>query len=117
MTATLVLNAVLGSWAGAVGSAQRLSNGNYAFTLGINGPEPPRPPAHLIEVTPDGTKVFDLQVNKTEYRSYRARTLYERIDDALAGAPQKVERVVLNDGSAQRSMVNRITVTFGGATI
>jgi hypothetical protein len=35
----------------------------------------------------------------------------------LAGAPQRVESVVLNDGSAQRSMVNRITVTFGGAAI
>ena len=60
-----------------LGAAQRLSNGNYSFTLGINGPEPPRPPAHLVEVTPDGTKVYDLQVNKTEYRSYRMRTLYE----------------------------------------
>jgi arylsulfate sulfotransferase len=117
MTATPVLNADLGSWAGAVGSAQRLSNGNYAFTLGINGPEPPRPPAHLIEVAPDGTKVFDLMVNKTEYRSYRVRTLYEGIDDAVAGAPQQVESVIVNDGSAQRSMVNQITVTFDGAAI
>src|SRR5205823_14969406 len=45
------------------------------------------------------------------------RTLYEGVDDALAGAPQKVESVVLNDGSAQRSMVNSITVTFAGAAI
>jgi hypothetical protein len=29
----------------------------------------------------------------------------------------KVESVVVNDGSAQRSMVNRITVTFGGAAV
>ncbi|HJZ58240.1 MAG TPA: aryl-sulfate sulfotransferase, partial [Gemmataceae bacterium] len=117
MRATPVLNTDLGTYAGAVGAAQRLSNGNYAFTLGINGPEPPRPPAHLVEVTPEGTKVFDILVNKTEYRSYRVRTLYERIDDALAGAPGKVESVVINDGSTQRSMVNRITVTFDGATI
>jgi hypothetical protein len=117
MTATPVLNADLGTYAGAVGAAQRLSNGNYAFTLGINGPEPPRPPAHLVEVTPDGTKVFDILVNKTEYRSYRVRTLYEGIDDALAGNPQKVESVVVNDGSVQRSMVSSITVTFDGAAI
>ena len=45
------------------------------------------------------------------------RTLYEGIDDALAGAPRKVESVVLNDGSAQRSMVNSLTVTFGGAAV
>jgi hypothetical protein len=117
MTATLVLNADLGTYAGAVGAAQRLSNGNYAFTLGINGPEPPRPPAHLIEVTPDGTRVLDLQVNRTEYRSYRMRTLYEGVSDSLAGSPPTVESVVLNDGSAQRSMVNRITVTFSGPVI
>jgi hypothetical protein len=117
MTATPVLNADLGKYAGAVGAAQRLSNGNYAFTLGINGPEPPRPPAHLFEVTADGTKVYDLEVNKTEYRSYRMRTLYEGVSDALAGAPQQVESVVVNDGSAQRSMVNRLTVTFDGAAI
>ena len=117
MAATPLLNADLGSYAGAVGAAQRLSNGNYAFTLGINGPEPPRPPAHLVEVTSDGTKVYDLQVNKTEYRSYRTRTLYEGTGDVLAGAPRTVESVVVNDGSAQRSMVNQITVTFDGAAI
>jgi hypothetical protein len=78
---------------------------------------PPRPPAHLVELTPDGTKVFDLEVNKTEYRSYRMRTLYERIDDALAGAPRTVASVVVNDGSAQRSMVTSLTVTFGGAVV
>ena len=117
MTATLVVNADLGSYAGALGAAQRLSNGNYSFTLGTDGPEPVKPPAHTVEVTANGTKVYDLQVNKPEYRSYRTRTLYEGTDDVLAGAPQKVESVVLNDGSAQRSMVNRITVTFGGAAI
>ncbi|MBI3465897.1 MAG: hypothetical protein HY000_23010, partial [Planctomycetes bacterium] len=79
--------------------------------------EPPAPPAHTVEVTPDGAKVYDLAVNKAEYRSFRVRTLYEGSDDVLAGAPQQVESVVLNDGSAQRSMVNSITVTFGGTAI
>src|SRR5262249_18063532 len=51
------------------------------------------------------------------YRSYRTRTLYQCIDDVLAGDPQKVESVVINDGSAQRSMVNSLTVTFGDAAI
>src|SRR5947208_5415511 len=117
MTATLGVNADLGSYSGALGAAERLSNGNYSFTLGANGPEPPIPPAHTVEVSPDGTKVYDLKVNKPEYRSYRMRTLYEGVDDALAGAPQKVDSVILNDGAAQRSMVNRITVTFNGAAI
>src|SRR5437870_8856937 len=115
MTATLVVNADLGSYSGALGAAERLSNGDYSFTLGTNGPEPLLPPAHTIEVSPDGTKVYDLKVNKPEYRAYRMRTLYEGVDDALAGPPQKVESVVLNDGSAQRSMVNSLTVTFSGA--
>jgi hypothetical protein len=68
-------------------------------------------------VAPDGTRLFDLQVNKTEYRSYRVRTLYEGAGDALAGNPRTVESVVLNDGSAQRSMVSSLTVTFSGAAI
>jgi hypothetical protein len=117
MTATVVLNADLGRYAGAVGAAQRLSNGNYYFNLGITGPEPPRPPARLIEVNPDGTKVYELESGRTEYRSYRMRTLYEGVSDALAGAPRTVESVVVNDGAAQRSMINQITVTFRGALV
>jgi hypothetical protein len=115
MTATLVVNADLGRYAAALGAAQRLANGNYSFTLGTDGPEPVKPPAHIVEVRPDGTTVYDLMANRLEYRSYRLRTLYEGTDDALAGAPMRVESVVVNDGSAQRSMVNSITVTFGGA--
>lgn len=118
MTATLVVNADLGSYSGALGAAERLSNGDYSFTLGTNGPEPVRPPAHTVEVRPDGTKVYDLvESSGPEYRSYRMRTLYAGIDDVLAGAPEKVASVVLNDGSAQRSMVNSLTVTFNGAAI
>jgi hypothetical protein len=117
MTATLVVNADLGSYSGALGSAERLSNGDYSFTLGTNGPEPPRPPAHTVEVTPNGAKVYDLMANTPEYRTFRVRTLYEGLDDALAGTPQKVESVVLNDGAAQRSMVNSLAVTLNGAAI
>src|SRR5205823_3193352 len=57
------------------------------------------------------------RANTPEYRTFRMRTLYEGIGDALAGAPQTVESVVLNDGSAQRSMVNSLTITFSGAAI
>ncbi len=117
MTATLVVNTDLGSYSGALGAAERLSNGDYSFTLGTNGPEPIRAPAHTVEVSPDGTKVYDLIANAPEYRTFRVRTLYEGVDDALAGAPQKVESVVVNDGSAQRSMIDSITVNFDGAAI
>jgi hypothetical protein len=116
MTATPVLNADLGNYSYRLGAAQRLSNGNYSFTSGSQG-QLPNEFGETIEVRPDGTKAYVLKLAGDEYRSYRLRTLYEGIDDALAGAPRKVESVVLNDGSAQRSMVNRITVTFGGVAV
>jgi hypothetical protein len=115
MMATLVVNADLGSYSGALGAAERLSNGNYSFTLGTNGPEPVKPPAHTVEVTPDGTLVYDLVANRPEYRSFRVRTLYEGVDDALAGAPQTVESV-LNDGAAQRPMIISLTGATGSFT-
>jgi hypothetical protein len=118
MTATLVLNADLGNYSDRVGSAQRLSNGNYFFTSGRQG-GPPAVFGQSIEVRPDGTQAYVLQVDniKSLFRSFRARTLYEGTDDLLAGAPRRVESVVLNDGSPQRSMITRITVTFNGAVV
>jgi arylsulfate sulfotransferase len=117
MTATPVLNADLGNYSGRLGSAQRLSNGNYSFLSGAVGFPPPSQIGQTIEVLPDGTKSYVLKFASPEYRSYRLRTLYEGIDDALAGDARKVESVVVNDGSAQRSMVNSITVTFGGSVV
>src|SRR5262249_32379207 len=120
-TATPMLNADLGDYSDRFGSAQRLSNGNYWFTSGAQGPGlPPSQFGRTIEVLPDGTKTYVLEtdhVGVLVYRSYRTRALYEGTDDALAGAPRKVESVVVNDGSAQRSMVNSVTVTFGGAAV
>jgi hypothetical protein len=116
MTATSVLNADLGSYSFRLGSAQRLSNGNYAFLSGSQGPVP-NDIAQSIELRADGTPSYILRFAGPEYRSFRMRTLYEGIDDTLAGAPRKVESVVINDGSAQRSMVNSITVTFDGPAV
>src|SRR5262249_55138567 len=78
---------------------------------------PPRDTARSIEVRPDGTTVYVLKFASPEYRSFRVRTLYERIDDALAGAPQKGESIVINDGSAQRPPGNQNTVTLRGAAV
>jgi hypothetical protein len=118
MIATPVLNVDLGSYSFRLGSAQRLSNGSYSFVSGSQGPGPPPTQfGQTIEVLPDGTPSYVLQFASAEYRSYRVRTLYEGTSDALAGAPEKVESVVINDGSAQRSMVNSITITFGGTAI
>jgi hypothetical protein len=83
MTATLVFNADLGNYSPAVGAAQRLSNGNYSFTSGWQG-QPPKLFAQTIEVRPDGSKTYVLQMNRTEFRSYWMSTLYEGVSDQLA---------------------------------
>jgi arylsulfate sulfotransferase len=83
MTATLVYNADLGNYSSALGAAQRLSNGNYSFTSGFQG-APPNIFGQSIEVRPDGSKVYVLQVARTLYRSFRVRTLYEGTGDSLS---------------------------------
>ena len=118
MTATPVLNVDLGDYSFRLGGAQRLSNGNYQFMSGSQGSAPPPLQlAQTIEVRPDGTPVYVLEFARPEYRSFRVRTLYEGTGDSLAGAPLKVESVSVNDGSAQRSMVNSITVTISGDAV
>ncbi|SRR5579883_2363629 len=75
MTATLVVNADLGNYSSALGSAQVLPNGNLDFTSGLLG----APPfvGQSIEVSPDGTVNYVLQYNSgLEYRSYFMSTLY-----------------------------------------
>jgi arylsulfate sulfotransferase len=85
MTATLVLNVDLGNYSMALGSAQRLSNGNYVFTSGFQG-QAPNIFGQSIEVRPDGSTAYVLEVNRMEYRALRVRTLYEGVSDQLAGA-------------------------------
>src|SRR5882724_800121 len=63
MTATLVVNADLGSYSSALGAAERLSNGNYSFTSGRPG-QAPNLFGQSIEVSPDGNKGYVLQANK-----------------------------------------------------
>ena len=75
MTATLVVNADVGNYSEFLGSAELLSNGNLAFTSGglvVNG----NPAGQSIEVLPDGTRIYVLQMTGNEYRSYFENTLY-----------------------------------------
>jgi hypothetical protein len=83
MTATLVFNVDLGNYSPALGAAQLLSNGNYDFTSGRQAPSETF--GQSIEVRPDGTKAYVLQINTREYRSYRVRTLYEGTNDLRGG--------------------------------
>ena len=75
-TATLVTNADLGAYSPNVGSAQRLSNGNYHFTTGgVRKDNIVR--SRSIEVTPDGKIVYLLETPGTQtYRSNRVVDLY-----------------------------------------
>jgi hypothetical protein len=80
-TATLVLNADLGVYAIAVGSAQPLSDGNYSFESGFINPGPSLPASvysRTIEVMPNGKIVYAQQVDgELTYRSFRVATMYD----------------------------------------
>jgi arylsulfate sulfotransferase len=74
-TATLVTNANLGGYAGAMGAAHRLSNGNYHFTTNVRKDDTFK--SESIEITPDGKIVFVLDTPETStYRSNRVANLY-----------------------------------------
>jgi hypothetical protein len=80
--ATLVVNADLGNYASAVGSAQMLPNGNLDFDSGFAG--------QTIEVRPDGKETYVLKMNLRgiQYRSYMYATLYGNpLDSSLPSTP------------------------------
>jgi hypothetical protein len=105
MTGNLVFNVDLGNYSFALGAAQRLSNGNYSFTSGIPAPNFQ---GQSIEVRPDGTKAYVLEINTSLYRSFRVRTLYEGINDRLDNGGG-------GSGSAAGSGVSAPPVAFADA--
>jgi len=74
MMATLKLNVDLGNFSGALGSAERLPNGNFVFTSGFLGTTSPF--GLSMEVSRDGTMEYVMQGGALEYRSYRMEDLY-----------------------------------------
>jgi len=70
--ATLVVNADLGQYSFALGSAQTLPNGNYHFNSGYQ----PDTSSLAVEVDRSGKRVFALQTRGPTYRSFRMRDLY-----------------------------------------
>jgi hypothetical protein len=60
----------------ALGSAQRLDNGNYHFEAGWLSPQS-NPYGEAIEVLPAGTYNFELIDVSLTYRGYRMDSLYE----------------------------------------
>ena len=76
-TATLVLNADLGAYASALGSAQRLPNGDYHFDVGsAANPSGGAGYAQSLELNISGDVVYGIQFGTFEYRSFRMRNLY-----------------------------------------
>ena len=76
--ATLLLNGDLGTYSYALGSAQRLLNGDYHFDSGIA----PDPAGHgglvaqSLELNMAGQMVYGIQFGALEYRSFRMPDLY-----------------------------------------
>jgi arylsulfate sulfotransferase len=109
MQATLRLNADLGNYSFALGSAQKLPNGNYVFTSGFQGTYP-NFFGQSIEVLPDGAPTYVLQSASLEYRSYQMSDLYGQ--SALDGQPPTVQSVAPSDPSPTTASVVHFTVVF-----
>lgn len=70
--ANLTMNADLGHFSGALGSAQQLPGGNFHFDLGLmDGAF-----SMSVEVDPSGQTVHSLNVAAPEYRTFRMRDMY-----------------------------------------
>lgn len=75
MVATQLVNADLGVYSFALGSAQLLSNGNYHFLAGFANPGPSQF-SQSIEALTTGVTNHRLQAPPAAYRSFRMKSLY-----------------------------------------
>lgn len=75
LTVTPILNVDLGVYSIAVGSAEKLADGNFHFDAGFiqeaNGIA-----AHSFEVTSDSAIIYDARANTPLYRSFRLNDIY-----------------------------------------
>ena len=70
--ANLILNADLGQYSFALGSASKLPNGNYHFDVGFLNDAT----STAIEVDASGKTVYALHAAAPDYRSFRMRDMY-----------------------------------------
>ena len=73
-TVRLDLNADLGGYARALGSAQRLEDGNYHFNFGWT----PDGLSRALEFDASGNQVSAIETGTQQYRSFRMKSLYEK---------------------------------------
>jgi arylsulfate sulfotransferase len=74
-TATLALSVDLGAYSNALGSAQRLPNGDLHFDVGIL-PDGTSNTSRAVEVNSTSRIVYAMQANAPVYRSFRMADLY-----------------------------------------
>jgi hypothetical protein len=67
-----VLNADLGVFSSALGSAQKLPNGHYVFVSGFL----PGNTSLTAEVDSNGQIVYELRTASQQYRAFRMRDLF-----------------------------------------
>jgi hypothetical protein len=79
-TARFKLNADLGVLAAAVGSAQKLSSGNYHFDAGYVIEPDNSLGAYALETNPAGGIIYELKTRGLIYRSFRMTDLYTAPD-------------------------------------
>ncbi len=75
LTATPVLNVDLGDFSLALGTAQRLPNGNYHFDMGWIQ-EGPNELSRIVELNQKGKIVFEIQALTPFYRAVRLSSIY-----------------------------------------
>jgi Arylsulfotransferase (ASST) len=75
MVVTPVLNADLGYYAEALGSAQLLLDGNYHFDVGFVQ-ENNTIDSYSLEVAPTGQITYNAHQNTTLYRTFRMTSMY-----------------------------------------
>lgn len=75
LTVTPLLNVDLGVYSLAVGSAEKLADGNFHFGAGFVQ-KTGGVAAHSFEVTQDGVIIYDARANTPLYRSFRLTDMY-----------------------------------------
>jgi arylsulfate sulfotransferase len=74
--ASLTLNADLGAYSYALGSAQKLTNGDYHFDVGWINSDNLGDRSQSVEVDSAGKMIYQVQIAGPAYRTFRMRDLY-----------------------------------------
>ena len=91
--ARLVLNADLGEYSSALGSAQKLQDGTYHFDVGfVYDPDGLfNAAAFAIQIDPSGNIVSSMKLLRPVYRSYRIDDLYGSVEAPEPGESRTLE--------------------------